>query len=907
MNKISKKIVALATMAAFVLTLVPAAAFAVEPGPEGATKVEVTKVDYNTANVTVTVGGYDLDETQNIVVWATDADGVVPLTEVEYTPVDGSEEYPGSQNWDQAIVLNNPDTADGTVSVDATFAVEGDYVLHAAINEEGAASIDALVAAGMEIGEGTAFKTLLAVGDASQYGVYKNNVFQTEASVAVNKDLTTTFKINDRYGDKTDDTLDVVIWAVNKANNQVTELTSVTSEDITGITKDGDAYVLPAVANNDEVKVQFSVAGDYYLYAGVGDTYSEAKDSLLDSTYTLVTVTDNTEVDSMDISAYINGSNTEYEMELDEDTNTYVLDLTADNAPAFRFDGIDTITLRGVASEKDGTPAKGQTINFTTTRNDVVEFVGVTGNTDSDNTDNDGLFDTTFTMQSAQNAYITITDEATGLQYDVRIIADVATPVSIDRVLTGGNILAGTDDHWNQEDHGMFTDAVQFKITDSKNDVVTRDLAANEYVIDVRTVPGNSDAVAQALEDNLVLTYAGNDVYTLEYVGTDAEAATELVEGKYEVRVALAGSEDNATVTFNAIEFGTVKDTVLDITATDMSTLGGREVEIDDEITLGQLVSVEGKYVDENGLKIDATGLVIGADGEAVIDAQAGPVFNFATKADVAANESLLGTSITVWAQNSANKQLVSRELTVVKSYNAFTLEFDKAEGAVGEDNDVTVNVVKEDGSRAQVTGTLYAFIADQSNKDAKVSLDGDNTDVTNGRGHLSIYASEETTVDVVVGVKDANNDGFYAATLEYTVGAEDPLADYTVVMTIDSSEYVVNNNVIKGDAAPYVDSNWRTMVPIRALMEAFDAEVVWDEANPDVVTINYDGDTQIVMNVGETGYTIDGEEGEMDTVPVNNNGRVYVPIRFVAEGIGFHVTPLYNANGLTASVVFQR
>lgn len=96
-------------------------------------------------------------------------------------------------------------------------------------------------------------------------------------------------------------------------------------------------------------------------------------------------------------------------------------------------------------------------------------------------------------------------------------------------------------------------------------------------------------------------------------------------------------------------------------------------------------------------------------------------------------------------------------------------------------------------------------------------------------------------------------------------------------------------------------------MVPIRALMEAFDAEVVWDEANPDVVTINYDADTQIVMNVGETGYTINGEEGDMDTVPVNNNGRVYVPIRFVAEGIGFNVLPLYDSNGLTASVVFQK
>ena len=912
MNKISKKIVALATMAAFVLTLVPAAAFAAPEDVTGytVTEAEATADKYNKTTVNVTLSDEDLktitDVGGNVLVWAEDAAGAVVGSESAISS--GATQSADYEGMTVLVPTANK------FSIDFSFTEVGDYKIYVALNDNSENWIDDVEEAESNaiVKNGVSFHARgVAVGDASKYGVYDGAVFQKEANIAVNKDLTTTFKINDINGDATGDELDnVMIWAVNKANDQVTELARVSSTDVSVGSHPDDnnkVWMLTDVDNNDEVTIQFSVAGDYYLYAGIGTSYEDANKAKLDSEYTLVHVTDNTEVDSMDISAYINSPNTEYEMEFDEDTNTYVLDLTADNAPAFRFNGIDTITLRGVASEKDGTPAKGQTINFTTTRNDVVEFVGATGNTDSDNTDTDGVFDTTFTMQSAQNAYITITDEATGLQYDVRIIADVATPVSIDRVLTGGNILAGTDDHWNQEDHGMFTDAVQFKITDSKNDVVTRDLAANEYVIDVRTVPGNSDAVAQALEDNLVLTYAGNDVYTLEYVGTDAEAATELVEGKYEVRVALAGSEDNATVTFNAIEFGTVKDTVLGITATDMSTLGGREVEIDDEITLGQLVSVEGKYVDENGLKIDATGLVIGADGEAVIDAQAGPVFNFATKADVAANESLLGTTITVWAQNSANKQLVSRELTVVKSYNAFTLEFDKAEGAVGEDNDVTVNVVKEDGSRAQVTGTLYAFIADQSNKDAKVSLDGDNTDVTNGRGHLSIYASEETTVDVVVGVKDANNDGFYAATLEYTVGAEDPLADYTVVMTIDSSEYVVNNNVIKGDAAPYVDSNWRTMVPIRALMEAFDAEVVWDEANPDVVTINYDGDTQIVMNVGETGYTIDGEEGEMDTVPVNNNGRVYVPIRFVAEGIGFHVTPLYNANGLTASVVFQR
>lgn len=95
-------------------------------------------------------------------------------------------------------------------------------------------------------------------------------------------------------------------------------------------------------------------------------------------------------------------------------------------------------------------------------------------------------------------------------------------------------------------------------------------------------------------------------------------------------------------------------------------------------------------------------------------------------------------------------------------------------------------------------------------------------------------------------------------------------------------------------------------MVPIRALMEGFDSEVVWDDTDR-TVTINFDGDTQIVMTVGEATYTVDGAEQTMDTEPVIQGDRTYVPIRFAAEALGFTVTPLYDSNGLTASVVFQR
>ena len=87
--------------------------------------------------------------------------------------------------------------------------------------------------------------------------------------------------------------------------------------------------------------------------------------------------------------------------------------------------------------------------------------------------------------------------------------------------------------------------------------------------------------------------------------------------------------------------------------------------------------------------------------------------------------------------------------------------------------------------------------------------------------------------------------------------------------------------------------------------MEGFDADVVWNESDR-TVTVEYNGQT-IVMTVGEDTYTVNGEEMTMDTEPVIQGSRTYVPIRFAAEAMGFVVNPLYNSEtGLTASVVFQ-
>lgn len=909
MNKISKKIVALVTMAAFVLTLVPAAAF----GADSSISVTGGNADatYNKATVNLTLSAEDQAAT-NVIVWAEDKNGNVLKVGAGEAVETSTADWTAYTGFGAAAnnMYYNANKSE-KMSIALTFAEAGEYTIYAATNS-GTEAGDKDAAKANLIGS-VSFNALGdAVGDASQYGVYKNGEFQKEATVAVGNDLTTTFKINDINGDATGDTLaNVYIWAVNTANNQVTELAKVTGVDVVANPVTGEkGYTIANVKNDAQVKVQFSVAGEYVLYAGVGENYAEAKDAKLDSTYTTVTVTDETVVDSMKVTANVEDKTKTLDF---DDTNTAVLNI-ADVNKDFAYDGIDTITLNGVAYEEDGTVAKKQTINFDTTKSTVVELKNTT-----DNTENDGKFSVAFTMSDKSNAVITMTDEASGLEYSVRVIAAKTSAQNIDRTKTGGYVLAGNDSKYGadtykdatKEDPVLFTDAVQFAVTDEKGDAVTG-VDLSDAKIDVRSVADGSTLEA----GDLALVWdEANGVYTLGYTGQGATKANgyakDLIPGKYEVRVALA-SGDNATVTFNVAKFGKVEDMVVDMEAANY--FDGQQKPTDgvhaitDEVTLGQIVTVTAKYVDANGIKVpvDPATLQYGFDGKAVRE---GSITNntFATAYDTPSNESLLGTAIHVKVFNQANKQLVEQDLTVVDSYNTYSLEFDPTTGPINEDNKVTVKVVDEDGNVAKLTNAaiVSAFVDSKSDENAKVSVEAANNGaVTNGKASLTLYSDRETTADIAVVVKAGS--AMYVGNLEYTFGTEDPLANRTVVMTIGSTEYVVNNNIVTGDAAPFVDSNWRTMVPLRALAESFDAEVNWDN-DARTVTINYDANTQIVMTIGEETYTVNDEEMTMDTAPVIQGDRTYVPIRFAAQGMGFSVTPLYDSNGLTASVVFQK
>lgn len=86
-------------------------------------------------------------------------------------------------------------------------------------------------------------------------------------------------------------------------------------------------------------------------------------------------------------------------------------------------------------------------------------------------------------------------------------------------------------------------------------------------------------------------------------------------------------------------------------------------------------------------------------------------------------------------------------------------------------------------------------------------------------------------------------------------------------------------------DQKPYIDGNNRTMVPMRAPMEAMGCKVDWN-ADTRQATIQK-GDVTAAFTIGKNTYAVNGASKTMDTKAVITNNRTAFPIRFAAEAIG--------------------
>jgi len=111
----------------------------------------------------------------------------------------------------------------------------------------------------------------------------------------------------------------------------------------------------------------------------------------------------------------------------------------------------------------------------------------------------------------------------------------------------------------------------------------------------------------------------------------------------------------------------------------------------------------------------------------------------------------------------------------------------------------------------------------------------------------------------------------------------------HNISLQVRSKEMFHNLFSIQLDAPPII-VNDRTLVPLRAIAEAFNAQVNW---NPDTkqVTVKID-DKTILLTIGNPKATVNGQTVYIDpqnpqVVPIISNSRTMVPLRFIAETMG--------------------
>ena len=402
--------------------------------------------------------------------------------------------------------------------------------------------------------------------------------------------------------------------------------------------------------------------------------------------------------------------------------------------------------------------------------------------------------------------------------------------------------------------------------------------------------------------DITIVALKSGDEYNGKYAVKVAKAFDK--EGTYEIKLVLDNG-NYVTVPFEIKEFQTPVKLILNYRQESIE-LGGKS-------TVPTI-----KYADVNGTTQKAANKVdLAATGYAIDE--------FATeKTDtlgigqltVKNDEKYIGQTITVTAVDSRYNLVATTSLLVADEAQA--IEFNSTTAAVNANNKIGFQIVDSLGNKVAVGQNAesinVSFVVLDKPEDAKVSaiLFGGTDDLrTKGQGTMALTSNKkgDVTIQIVTTVKVKNdnksglNTKYYTGTQTFKVGNEAGTKTQ-VVMSIGSHELVKNGAVSTIDAAPMIQDN-RTFVPFRALAEAFGATVEFDATN-NTVTAKLDG-TTVVLTIGSSVMTVGDEAKTLDVAPFISGDRTMVPVRAVAEAFGFNVEATSNPDGTTADVVFTK
>jgi hypothetical protein len=124
------------------------------------------------------------------------------------------------------------------------------------------------------------------------------------------------------------------------------------------------------------------------------------------------------------------------------------------------------------------------------------------------------------------------------------------------------------------------------------------------------------------------------------------------------------------------------------------------------------------------------------------------------------------------------------------------------------------------------------------------------------------------------------------------------PIGQKIIQFKLKQYFYMVSGHPFGIDALPLI-SNGRALVPVRFLADALGTQTTWDAAAQKVIITR--GSTSVVLLIGSDTLTINRTASQMDVAAIIQDGRTYVPARFIAEAFG--CTVAWNAADQTIIV----
>lgn len=90
-----------------------------------------------------------------------------------------------------------------------------------------------------------------------------------------------------------------------------------------------------------------------------------------------------------------------------------------------------------------------------------------------------------------------------------------------------------------------------------------------------------------------------------------------------------------------------------------------------------------------------------------------------------------------------------------------------------------------------------------------------------------------------------------------------------------------INGQQISFDVQPQI-INDSTFVPMRQIFETLEADVQWNDADKSITAVK--DDKTIILKIGDTEVSINGEKTDKGIAPLISDGRTLVPLRMVSE-----------------------